>query len=750
MAANTSSGNGQDYDLGHGIRIFQGLVPDIVLIQEFNYLSNTTANYRAFVDLAFGEEFDYTVEPGSEQIPNGVISRYPILASGEWVDDEVNNRDFSWARIDIPGDKDLWAVSVHFLTSGSGVRNTQAGDLVDYIEANVPAGDYLVVGGDFNTDSFNESALNTLSSVVETDGRPDDQNGTTGTNASRAKPYDQVLPGPVLDTLETPVVISGHNPTYSEGLVFDSRVFTPISAVSPILASDSGAPSMQHMAVIRDFFIPSDGATEPSEHATNFAATSTSATIDLSWSDVTASPVPTAYLILASASDSFTPPVDGVAPSTDTDLSDGAAQVSVNAGVETITFSGLSPETAYYFRIYPYANLGSIDYKIDGTVPALVETTPAVVPVPDTPMLGLVYYLSSTGFTATWDLVDGATGYQLDVSESASFTAAVGGAQLTEDFDSSTSVPSGWVNTGTDNGDFSGHYSSAPNCRAIGLNDTLETPAVDNPVELIFNADSSNGGNSQSATISYSIGGGAWQSLESFTVGTSGNVETIDLTSSPDLSAETNVRFRFESSFNTWYLDDVVINGAAGPGYVDGYEDKAVGDTRFHAVEGLAPDTTYYFRVRAVDGSTASENSATGTVQTSVSGTPFSVWAEEAGIAAPSFVSDDDGDQLTDFQEYVFVTAPSAATSQSDFLTMESTGSGLRVIHRQSVAPDLSWQYYASQTVSDFGSAMSEGSGVGQYQIISSSGQGAYDLVTLDVNTGSADNYFFKIEVSAQ
>ena len=33
-AGNISSGNGQDYDQGHGIRIFQGVKPDIILIQE--------------------------------------------------------------------------------------------------------------------------------------------------------------------------------------------------------------------------------------------------------------------------------------------------------------------------------------------------------------------------------------------------------------------------------------------------------------------------------------------------------------------------------------------------------------------------------------------------------------------------------------------------------------------------------------------------------------------------------------------
>lgn len=126
VAANLTSGNGQDYDPGHGARILRGLQPDIVLIQEFNYLNNTASDFRAWVDDTFGADFSYMREPSPGQIPNGVISRYPILASGKWEDANVSNRDFAWARIDIPGDRDLWVISVHLLTTSSSNRNAEA------------------------------------------------------------------------------------------------------------------------------------------------------------------------------------------------------------------------------------------------------------------------------------------------------------------------------------------------------------------------------------------------------------------------------------------------------------------------------------------------------------------------------------------------------------------------------------------------------------------------------------------------
>jgi endonuclease/exonuclease/phosphatase family metal-dependent hydrolase len=256
MAANLTSGNYQSYDPGHGIRIFQGTKPDVVMIQEFNYGNNSASAIRQFVDTAFGTTFHYYREGGA-QIPNGVISRWPIIAAGEWDDPYVSNRDFAYARIDVPGPKDLWVVSVHFLTSSSTDRNNEASSLVQRIKANIPAGDYLAVGGDFNTGSRTESCFSTLGQVVTTSGpHPVDQNGNGNTNAGRTKPYDHVLVDSDLRAYQTATVIGSS--TFSAGLVVDTRVYSPISEISPALSSDSGATNMQHMAVIKDFLIPGD------------------------------------------------------------------------------------------------------------------------------------------------------------------------------------------------------------------------------------------------------------------------------------------------------------------------------------------------------------------------------------------------------------------------------------------------------------------------------------------------------------
>ncbi|MGL4399030.1 MAG: endonuclease/exonuclease/phosphatase family protein [Luteolibacter sp.] len=746
MAANTTSGNFSSYDPGEGIRIFQGLDPDIVLIQEFNY---SITSFDSFVDTAFGPEFSYFREGGGEQIPNGVISRYPILQSGEWTDNQVENRDFAWARIDIPGDKDLWAVSVHFLTSSSSARNAQAMALVSLIQANIPASDYLVVGGDFNTSGFGEAALTTLSSIVNTSGRPTDQNGDTGTNASRASPYDQVLPDPDLNLLETSVFISGHSFTYPDGLVFDSRVFTPLSAVSPVLSGDSGAANMQHMAVIRDFQIPTGtGPAEPGGHVTNFTGVPATTSISLSWTNSVVPPSASGYLVKASTNPNIIAPVDGVLETSDTNLSDGSATLLIPGGQQAAAFTGLPTDTTYHFKIYPYSSGNPINYKTNSSVPSLVLATLSDTgSLPAAPVLGTTYYPHSTGFTVTWNQVPGATGYRLDVSRSPTFSGA-SSTLLSENFDASIAAPPSWTDGGTENRSDSFHYRSAPNCRALGPADTLITPAVNFPSNLSFNVDASSNGNGQTATVSYSINNGAWLPLNSFAVSTTPSIKNISLTNSPKLDDVSNVRFRFESTFFTWYLDDVLITSMAAPAFVNGYQNLSVGNQSHHTVSGLDPATTYYFRVRAVNLAGTSPNSTTGSEITRSTGSPYSVWASDQGIAPASFTSDFDKDSLPDFEEYLFATDPKRSTAQAEQLQLSTANGDFHVTFRRSLAPGVVWTHQGNKDLSAIATDLVPGAGYGQYQIISAVRTGNYEQVTLTVNRADDPTFFYRIKAA--
>ena len=259
VAANLTSGNLQSYDPGDGKRILQGLHPDVVMLQEFNL----TTSLQTFANDICGTTCYVMREAmtGGGNLPNGVVSRYPIKSSGRWVDANVSNRGFAWAQLDIPGTPDLWVVSVHLLTSSAANRDAEATQIKNYLIAQgIPASDYIAIGGDFNTGSRTEAALTTLGAIFTVPGVIPSDGANSNTNSTRSKPYDWVLTTPNLNALQTATLIG--NNSFATGLVVDTRVYTPLADLSPALASDSGASNMQHMAVVKDFLLPG-GAPPP-------------------------------------------------------------------------------------------------------------------------------------------------------------------------------------------------------------------------------------------------------------------------------------------------------------------------------------------------------------------------------------------------------------------------------------------------------------------------------------------------------
>jgi hypothetical protein len=164
---------------------------------------------------------------------------------------------------------------VHLHTA-PGSRPIEGAALRDNVLADIPAGDYVVLGGDFNTDTSDpvaEPIFNALDDVFVVQPQPSDQFGNQGTNTNRLirladggldpmrnKPYDWVMPSPNLASLEVPVFITDGVNTLNlpNGLIIDTRVFDAgnIGLISPALLGDSAALNMQHMGVIRDFDIP--------------------------------------------------------------------------------------------------------------------------------------------------------------------------------------------------------------------------------------------------------------------------------------------------------------------------------------------------------------------------------------------------------------------------------------------------------------------------------------------------------------
>ncbi|MGD0710789.1 MAG: C1 family peptidase, partial [Bacteroidales bacterium] len=116
---------------------------------------------------------------------------------------------------------------------------------------------------------------------------------------------------------------------------------------------------------------------EPTNYPTNFqCGTTLSDAIPLTWTDANSGIIPDAYLVKGSSVSyaAITDPVDG------TPEANAALVYNVAQGTQTVTFSGLSASTTYYFKIYPYTGSGaSINYK---TSPAAPQTSCATIASP--------------------------------------------------------------------------------------------------------------------------------------------------------------------------------------------------------------------------------------------------------------------------------------------------------------------------------------------------------------------------------
>ena len=266
VAGNITSGNQQSYDPGEGIRILQALKPDIALVQEMNYKNNSASDYKNFAQQTVGTDY-YAVDSADYQIPNGIVSKYPIKSKGYWKDPNITNRALLWAIVDIPGETDIFAVSVHLHTSPAADQTEAALVIVDEI-AKVKSADpgkyYYVVGGDFNgKTAVSSSGFGKNNTFYVNGPHPVDENGDEETNATGSKQYDFVLADYPLHEFQVPVVYtstkdSTKTKTYNNGLVFDTRVYTQSvldEYFPPAKTSDSSASQMQHMAVVKDFLI---------------------------------------------------------------------------------------------------------------------------------------------------------------------------------------------------------------------------------------------------------------------------------------------------------------------------------------------------------------------------------------------------------------------------------------------------------------------------------------------------------------
>ena len=231
--------------------------------------------------------------------------------------------------------------------------------------------------------------------------------------------------------------------------------------------------------------------------------------------------------------------------------------------VLSLSVTGLSQATTYYYRLRAYNSAGASGNS--GTISVTTTVNP-----PPAPVANAASGVSSSSFTANWSSASGATGYRLDVSTNNAFSSFQSGYQNL-DVGNVLSLSVTGLSPATTYYYRVRAYNSAG---ASGNSGTISvTTTVNPPPAPVANAAS--GVTSNSFTANWSSASGA-----------------------------------------TGYRLDVSTNNTFST-YVAGYQDLDMGNVTSGSVSGLRASTTYYYRVRAYNGGGTSGNSGTITVTTS-------------------------------------------------------------------------------------------------------------------------------------
>lgn len=631
MAANLPSGTNTasgdfPYDEASK-RIFRLLRPDVVAIQEWILLPGETL--AEFVDQHVGSGFDYFIESAS--FPNGVISRWPIVDAGVWVDDEIGNRDFVWATIDLPSDRNLHIVSVH-LKAGHTVddremRIRQARALTNYMaQASFPTNDYLVVAGDLNLAGRNEETLDILGAWVTDESQPADQEGTRQTNIPRNQHYDFVLPNSVLEADHIPLPFDTF--TFPDGLVFDSRLWG--DHLLPVRVGDSADINMQHLAVMKLFSFPESVLAPASFDAIGIDAS----TVELSW---TSNVEEDAVVLVYNQTGHFGIP-DGSPPAPGQPFSGG-----------TLLYHGSSDTFLHEDRsgcvLYSYA-LWSVN-ESDYSSPRLASAAPLPPAVPTD-----VVAVTAEAFAAevAWEPVAGITEYRLDVSPFVDFQIGGEGPAKTNQFEDIAGTPTSSYLTRT--------------WTAAGVDWTAYKARTDQDVDgaSAITFQNEPGSYMVSEPIAGGIGALEFQHQQKFS-GSGGSLEVF-------VNDVRQAEFEIQSTVQTAVISGIHVSGPFTlmisnnaavrpalaelawtayqeevPAFVDGYEGRPVTGTSA-VVTGLTANATYFVRVRAGQESCSSESSSVASFETAMD--PH---------------QDTDGDGIPDWWEELYFGGPTAAVA---------------------------------------------------------------------------------------
>jgi hypothetical protein len=348
----------------------------------------------------------------------------------------------------------------------------------------------------------------------------------------------------------------------------------------------------------------------------------------------------------------------------DTAPSPTLSSTVVNSGSGTGTYvstlAGLLSNTTYYVRAF-VTNANGTSYANQ-----VIFTTPSIT----APVISPESAVLSNGFTANWQPIAGATSYELDVSLHPNFEVGGGLVTLSEGFTTYTTQSSfnSFSFSGTSSYDSTGS-SGTTGPRSVQFNDqgdnALSPLLPGTATELKFWLRNNGWGSATGNNLLVEgFNGTSWVTIQTIpssivatTAGPSGGSQFVyNALSTPALPANIT-RFRFtiaKTTGNVAFDDFVATYNTSTPSFVTGFNGLNVGNVTSYNVSGLDPETTYYYRVRAIRDTDKSVNSSPETVITGSSATTWTItnpatepaWTNGAPTAAIDAVIDADYDEM--------------------------------------------------------------------------------------------------------
>lgn len=281
------------------------------------------------------------------------------------------------------------------------------------------------------------------------------------------------------------------------------------------------------------------------------------------------------------------------------------------AGSNSLTVDGLLPDTYYHYTVAVTDALEISEESNEITVFTGHLTidnfaVKALDPEPAT--------ITANSFTAMWEELDDAINYNLSVY------TKVPGDPLTDlcAFDNKLLLPEGWATDATATYSMASYAGAAIPSLRLGNGQSCTTPHYDAAIKSIaFWQRGSSASTGDKITVK-AITSGGQQIIATLPVETAKGGKTETITNIPAGTIAIEISYAAEGT-GSLAIDDICVKWGNSliPQPQERYDNISTGNVTSYEVNGLEPDTNYFFTVTATDGNLLSKPSQEIAVHTS-------------------------------------------------------------------------------------------------------------------------------------